>query len=62
MHVPKEQDQSLLIQNIQVKIPIQEEGLQLRRTTREHQPSTRYPSSEYILIADEGEPESFQEI
>ena len=62
MHVPKEQDQSLMIQSIQVKIPIQEEGPQLRRTTREHQPSTRYPSSEYILIADEGEPESFQEI
>ena len=38
------------------KIPPLEEGPQFRRTT------TRYPSSEYILIADEGEPESFQEI
>ena len=35
-----------------------EEGPQLRWTTRECQPSIRYPSSEYILIADEGEPES----
>ena len=34
----------------------------MRRTTKEHQPSTRYLSSEYILIADEGELESFQEI
>nr|KYP66486.1 Retrovirus-related Pol polyprotein from transposon TNT 1-94 [Cajanus cajan] len=35
---------------------------QIRRSTRERQPSTKYPSSEYILIADEGEPESFQEV
>ena len=34
----------------------------MRRTTRERQPSTRYPSSEYILIANEREPESFQEV
>ena len=33
----------------------------MRRTTR-GQPSTRYPSSEYILIVDEGEPESFKEV
>ena len=35
---------------------------QLRRSSRDHQPSTRYPSSEYILISDEGEPESFDEV
>ena len=35
------------------QIPPLEYGPQLRRTTREHQPSTRYPSLEYILIADE---------
>ena len=34
----------------------------MRQTTRERQPSTKYPSSEYILIANEGEPESFQEV
>ena len=44
------------------QIPLLEEGPQFRRTTRERQPPTRYPSSEYILIADEGEPKSFQEI
>ena len=44
------------------QIPPLEEGPQLRQLTRERQPSIRYPSSEYILIVDEGEPESFQEI
>ena len=44
------------------QIPPLEEGPQLRWTTREHQPSTRHPNLEYILIADEGEPESFQEV
>ena len=34
---------------------------QVRRSTREHRPSTRYPSSEYMLVIDEGEPQSFQE-
>ena len=34
----------------------------MRRSTREHRPSTRYPSSEYILLTDEGEPECFQEV
>lgn len=37
------------------------EELQVRRSEREHQPSKRYPSSEYILLTEEGEPESFQE-
>ena len=35
---------------------------QVRRSTREHRPSVRYSSSEYILLTDEGEPESFQEV
>jgi len=35
---------------------------QLRRSNRDHQPSTRYPSSEYILITNEGEPKSFDEV
>ena len=34
---------------------------QARKPTREHRPSTRYPSSEYMLVIDEGEPQSFQE-
>ncbi|CAL5398813.1 unnamed protein product [Camellia sinensis] len=36
-------------------------GPQLRRSTREVKPSSKYPASEYILLTDEGEPESFQE-
>ena len=44
------------------KIPTLEKGPQLRWSTRECQPSTRYPSLKYILITDEGELESFQEI
>ena len=36
------------------QIPPLEEGPKLRRSTRECQPSTRYPSLEYILIADGG--------
>ena len=28
----------------------------------EHHPSTRYPSFEYILLTDEGEPKCFQEV
>jgi hypothetical protein len=37
------------------------EELQVRRSERECQPSKRYLSSEYILLTEEGEPESFQE-
>ena len=32
---------------------------QVRRSTREHSLSTRYPTSEYIMITKEGEPKSF---
>ena len=35
---------------------------QIRRTNRESCPSSKYPSSEYVLITDEGEPENFQEV
>lgn len=38
------------------------EETQPRRSTRERRPSGRYLSSEYILIADEGEPETFEEV
>ena len=34
----------------------------MKRSTRERRPSTRYPISEYIMITEEGEPESFQEV
>ena len=42
--------------------PPEEVESHLRRSIRERQPSTRYSSSEYILITDEGEPESFQDV
>ena len=35
---------------------------QLRRSTREHQPSKRYTSDEYLLLSNGGELESYQEI
>ena len=35
---------------------------QVRRSTREHRPSTRYPTSEYTMITKEGEPKNFQEV
>ena len=36
--------------------------LQLRRSTRERQPSTRYSFTEYMMITDGGEPEPYQEV
>ncbi|GJX17062.1 putative RNA-directed DNA polymerase [Tanacetum coccineum] len=35
--------------------------LLLRRSTRDHHPSTRYSSHEYVLLIDEGEPECYAE-
>ncbi|OMO99089.1 Integrase, catalytic core [Corchorus capsularis] len=35
---------------------------QLRRSTRGHIPSTKYPSSEYLLLTNDGEPESFHDV
>ena len=35
---------------------------QVRRSTRERHLSTRYPTSEYIVITEDGEPKSFQEV
>ncbi|KAL6327382.1 hypothetical protein AAG906_019072 [Vitis piasezkii] len=34
---------------------------QLRRSTREKQPSRKYSSNEYVMISDQGEPETYQE-
>ena len=33
----------------------------LRISTRERQPSTRYPPNEYVMLTDGGEPETYQE-
>ena len=35
---------------------------QVRRSTRERHPLTRYPTFEYTMITEKGEPESFQEV
>ena len=43
-------------------VPLEMEEPQVRRSTRERPPSTRNPSSEYILLIDKGEPECFQEV
>ncbi|KAK9204253.1 hypothetical protein WN943_014511 [Citrus x changshan-huyou] len=39
-------------------LPVESE---LRRSTREWQPSTRYPPNEYVMLIDGGEPECFEE-
>ena len=36
--------------------------IQLRRSTRNQQPSKRYSTNEYVLLSDGGEPESYQEV
>ena len=41
------------------EIPLQNSSI--RRPTRPHRPSQRYPRSQYILLTDEGEPSCFQE-
>lgn len=44
--------------------PLTTEGpdpIPLRRSSRNRQPSTRYPVNEYILLTDGGEPECFEE-
>ena len=33
----------------------------LRRSTRERQPSIRYPPNEYVMLTNEGEPKTYQE-
>ncbi|GKF98477.1 retrovirus-related pol polyprotein from transposon TNT 1-94, partial [Tanacetum coccineum] len=35
--------------------------LPLRRSTRDHHPSTRYSAHEYVLLTDGGEPECYAE-
>jgi hypothetical protein len=43
-------------------IPPKMEKSQVLRSTKECRPLTRYPTFEYVLITDEGEPESYQEV
>ena len=41
------------------EIPLESE---LRRSSRRHQPSRRYPIDEYVMLTDYGEPECYQEV
>nr|MCH9869688.1 hypothetical protein [Serratia marcescens] len=43
------------VQDVQPQVP------QLRRSSRDRVPSSRYPTSTYITVTENGEPESFQE-
>ena len=43
-------------------IPPEIEEPQVMRSTKDHCLSTRYPTSEYVLITNEGELESYQEV
>jgi len=48
--------------DVQVQPPvIPTSPILLRRSSRTRQSSTRYPSDQYVLLTDEGEPESFEE-
>ena len=35
--------------------------VQIRRSNRQREPSTRYPSDDYVTLTDEGEPECYLE-
>ena len=35
---------------------------QPRRSTKERKPTIRYPSSDYVLISDEGEPKRYYDV
>ena len=47
--------------NLDTSPEVTNEGTQVRRSERVRAPSRRYPTSNYILLTSEGEPESFQE-
>ena len=46
----------------QMEYPEEEQSQPLRRSERQRVESTKYPSSEYVLINDEGEPESLKDV
>ncbi|KAI3740618.1 hypothetical protein L2E82_31087 [Cichorium intybus] len=49
------------LDNIESLPDVSNEETQVRRSDRVRVPSSRYPTSNYILLTSEGEPESFQE-
>ncbi|OMO51796.1 Reverse transcriptase, RNA-dependent DNA polymerase [Corchorus capsularis] len=56
-----EQDAVGIEQGEQPPLPENNEP-QLRRSARGNIPSTKYPSSEFVLLTDDGEPESFRDV
>ena len=43
------------------KLPLPTYEPPLKRSTREHQPSTRYPPNEYVMLTDRREPKTYRE-
>ena len=50
-----------LIEQVDGELPLSPYEPPLRRSTRERQPSTRYPPNEYVMVIDRGESETYQE-
>ena len=57
-----EQGEQLGDSTEQMEYPEEEKSQPLRRSERQRVESTKYPSSEYVLINDEDEPESHNEV
>ncbi|GKB60954.1 putative RNA-directed DNA polymerase, partial [Tanacetum coccineum] len=57
------QEQPNLDEDVHPELPVPNMPpfLPLRRSTRDHHPSTRYSSHEYVLLTDGGEPECYAE-
>ena len=50
-----------LTEQVYGELPLPPYEPPLKRSTRERQPSTRYPPNEYVMLTDEGDPETYQE-
>ena len=50
-----------LIEQVHGELPLPPYEPPLRRSTKEHHPSTRYPPNKYVMLIDEGGLESYQE-
>ena len=51
----------VLIEQVDGDLPLPPYEPPLRRSTREGQPSIRYPPNEYVILIDGGELEIYQE-
>ena len=49
------------IKQVDGELPLPPYEPPLRRSTRVHQHSTRYPPNEYVMLTDRGESETYQE-